>query len=149
MTSPSLAKENQERADIMKAEAALREKERASTMFDHARAAADDELGGRFARHQPQIVVGSSPVIYPKLPASSPWSGPDLVGDEPPLGYSIDDLEHPGLPLPVEAQAGPTPADAPSFGCLGDEQRSGVGPPSSNPRAGQPSSPKEGPNNGQ
>jgi hypothetical protein len=37
-------------------------------------------------------VVGATPVpSYPPQPANSPWSS-DPVGDEPPLGYSIDDV---------------------------------------------------------
>jgi hypothetical protein len=37
-------------------------------------------------------VVGANPNPYPPQPEGSPWAGADPVGDEPPLGYSIDDL---------------------------------------------------------
>src|SRR6516164_11862879 len=86
-------------------------REQASTFLDHARAAADDEAGGRFARVQPQSVIGSTPVPqYPQ--ASTPFQS-DPCGLEPPLGYRIDDLESPtGLSLsPVATD---DPAHAPS-----------------------------------
>jgi hypothetical protein len=132
MTSPSLAEENRERAQIMKEEAARRDQERASTMLDHAQSAINDEHGGRFARIQPQmIVVGADPI--PNYPAAgSPWQGPDLVGQEPPLGYSVDDLEAPIGAL-VSPPIATGPADsAPSPFVEGDDvQRSDAGPPSS------------------
>jgi hypothetical protein len=57
-----------------------------SSYADHAQADAND-AGGRFKKLQETRVT---PVEYPKLPASSPWSQPDQVPTEPPLGYSID-----------------------------------------------------------
>jgi hypothetical protein len=47
--------------------------------------AADDQ--GKDVR-----VVGASALpVYPPQPPNSPWAW-DPVGDEPPLGYSVDDL---------------------------------------------------------
>ncbi len=55
--------------------------------------------GGRFAQLARRkggakpSVVGQSPTIqYPRLPAGSPWSGPDNPL-EPPLGWSVEDME--------------------------------------------------------
>jgi hypothetical protein len=156
MTAPSLAEENKERAQIMKDEAALREHERISTFLDHAQAAALDELGGRFARIQPQSVTGSTPI--PQYPAASAPFQSDPCGVEPPLGTNINFVEPCGTAAEIEASlrvatgfqlpvaAGPTSAEAPSLNALGDEQRSDVGPPSTTPAARPPSS--KGPKNG-
>jgi hypothetical protein len=126
MTSPSQAKENQERRETLENDRKVREE--ASTMFDHARSSADDDRGGRFAGVNPTMVVGSTPgPIYPRLPSSSPWHGPDPVPIEPSLGYSVDALE-PAMGSsfsPVAAQAGPGP-DALSLTEGSDQQhRSG------------------------
>jgi hypothetical protein len=103
----------------------LREHQRGSTFLDHARSSADDELGGRFARHQPQTIIGATPL--PKYPAGSgPWSGADPVGQEPPLGFSVNDLEPMGPPLSLEAQAAPT-SDAPSLSVEGGDEPRDVG----------------------
>ena len=68
-----------------------------------------DETGGRFAAIGHAQVVGAGPV--PKYPAAStPWQGPDPVGDEPPTGYDINALEPSAVP-PAEATG--DPADAP------------------------------------
>jgi hypothetical protein len=60
-----------------------------STFFDHTH----DDRGGRFseaARRErmanPQVIGAEPAAQYPKLPAS--WSGPDLVGVEPPVDMS-------------------------------------------------------------
>jgi hypothetical protein len=97
-----------------------RVREQGSTMFDHARAALDDEAGGRYARTTPATVVGSQPFVrYPQLP-SGPWSGSDPVGQEPPLGHRVDQmpgLEPPAVSSPwpaVAAQAGAPASDDPS-----------------------------------
>jgi hypothetical protein len=99
-----------------------------STFLHHAQAAINDEAGGRFARVQPQILIGADPIPrYPAL-SSGPWSGSDPVGQEPSLGFSIDDLASPaGLSL-SPAATGPAPA-APSVN-RPDESR-GAGPLSS------------------
>jgi len=75
-----------------------------------------DEIGGRFAAIGHAQVVGAGPV--PKYPAAStPWHGPDPVGDEPPLGFPIDAM--PGLESSMatsssSVEATGDPADAPS-----------------------------------
>jgi hypothetical protein len=43
---------------------------------------ADPVPAGRYAHLAPPTIVKSGP-DYPKLPSSSPWSGADLVLDEP------------------------------------------------------------------
>jgi hypothetical protein len=147
MTAPSLAKENKERAEIMIAEAQRREREQAATMHGFAMNEAAQPRGRFDGAEGKQLVVGSTPgPIYPQLPASSPWAGPDLVGQEPPLGFSVDELEPSTglLPSLVEAQAGPT-SDAPSSLMEGDEPRSVDVGPNETPTVGQP--PSKGPNN--
>jgi hypothetical protein len=53
----------------------------------------DDERGGRYAGSgSKQTVVGSSTVSYPQQPENSPWRS-DPCPPEPPLGYSVDELE--------------------------------------------------------
>jgi hypothetical protein len=126
--STSKQDDDKERREVLENDRHVHEQERAATMHGHAIASADDEAGGRFARVNPTMVVGSTPgPSYPVLPASSPWHGPDPVGLEPPLGYRIDDLEHGGVASAPEAQAGPA-SDAPSpLKVEGDVPR-GVGP---------------------
>jgi hypothetical protein len=58
----------------------------------HARAEADLETGGRWAK--PTIGV-------PELPAASPWSR-DPVGIEPPLGIDVNAMEPVGEHHEVE-----------------------------------------------
>jgi len=54
---------------------------RESTLF--GRAQADNEEGGRYAKLNRPVVVGSSPSPYPKQPSGS-WTA-DPVPAEPPL----------------------------------------------------------------
>ena len=113
MTSPSLADENKERAQIMKAEAALRDQERAATMHGFAEAEFSQPRGRFTEAEGKQFVVGSTPL--PKYPAGgAPWSDADPVPDEPPLGYRVDDLEPTGSALSPAATD--DPANAPSSG---------------------------------
>jgi hypothetical protein len=75
--------------------------------------------GGRFA-------VSSKPVTeVPRQPAHSPWHH-DPVGLEPPLGYSVDEMEPVGTPAEVEAsirqlEAATRPAPSP---CSAQDHRS-------------------------
>src|SRR6516165_12133486 len=64
---------------------------RRSTYHGHA---LDDEpeLGGRFKKVNTTTVVGRSPVSYPQQPEGSPWRS-DPCPIEPPLGYSVEELE--------------------------------------------------------
>jgi hypothetical protein len=86
---------------------------------------AESELAqprGRFAEAEGrQHLAGSDPLVkYPA--ASTPWQGPDLVGLERPLGYSVDamfDSESPTGVSPVSSPvATDDPAHAPSSGSL-------------------------------
>jgi hypothetical protein len=100
-----------------------RVREQGSTLHDHARASIDDEAGGRFAKVSPSTVIGSTPLPrYPQLP-SGPWSGEDLVGTEPPLGFRVDDMvpleRAPVPPVAASEATGPT-ADAPVPSPCGD-----------------------------
>ena len=58
----------------------------------HTRALAEQgTIGGRFAAEARTRVVGSKPAIeYPPQPPNSPWAD-DPTGQEPALGYSIED----------------------------------------------------------
>jgi hypothetical protein len=71
----------------------LAEERRLSTYRAHAEANADLELGGRFAKVTTTTVTGASPISYPRQPADSPANQAALVGDERPLGYSVNDQE--------------------------------------------------------
>jgi hypothetical protein len=81
------------------------------------------EVGGRFAVTEHQTITGVVSPAPPPLPASSPWSGPDPVPIEPPLGYRIDampELEPPTGVSPVSPPvATDDPALAPSGGSGG------------------------------
>ena len=50
-----------------------------------------DQVGGRFKKEIETHVTGVP--TYPSLPASSPWASPDPTGLEPPLGYSVDQMD--------------------------------------------------------
>jgi hypothetical protein len=98
----------------------VRQQAEASTYFQHAH---HPDIGGRFALEGTPQIVGSTPTPrYPQLP-SGPWSGEDLVGTEPPLGFRVDDmvpLEHTSVPPVAASEAtGPT-ADAPVPSPCGD-----------------------------
>jgi hypothetical protein len=86
-----------------------------STFLDHARAAADDAAGGRFAKHTPSTVVGTSPSAVPKMPEGNPWQQ-DRVPDEAPLGFSVNDMPVVGEPHEIaqSLQALAMPEDPPA-----------------------------------
>jgi hypothetical protein len=111
-------------------------REQASSYLDHARGAADDEAGGRFARVQPQSVIGSTPIPqYPQ--AGTPFQS-DPCGLEPPLGYRIDDLASPAGSS-LSPAVTDDPAHAPSSGSLVQQPYGGV----VSERAGSSSSSEE------
>jgi hypothetical protein len=73
-------------------------------------------------------VTGTTPIVkYPA--ASTPWQGPDLVGDEPPTNYRIDEMAalNPEPSSSPAQQTGPADGDVtPSLldkAPLGDAQR--------------------------
>ena len=73
--------EQKERADVLKND--LRNNN-TSTFLDHTH----NDIGGRFSAVSNPTVIGTEPFPrYPQLPASSPWAGPDLVGDEPLMAF--------------------------------------------------------------
>jgi hypothetical protein len=129
-------REQADRREYLRNVKRLREQQ-ASTYRDQYHS----DIGGRFAITQHETVTGRESPSPPPLPASSPWSGPDLVGTEPPLGYRIDELEPSSLASPEAQATGPTSADAPPVTPLLGEQRSEVGPPSSDDPAGADASP--------
>jgi hypothetical protein len=100
-----------ERLDTMRNDADVcRQQQQAqgTTMHEFAQSEANQDLGRYGAAMGKPTVTGSTPIVrYPQ--ASAPWQGPDPVGDEPSLGYSIDQLEPSAVP-PVEdgAPAGAT-----------------------------------------
>jgi hypothetical protein len=71
----------------------LAEDRKARTYFSEAQASLDDNRGGRFAVTRPTTVIGSSPIQYPRLPGTAPANQAALVGDEPTLGFSVNDIE--------------------------------------------------------
>jgi hypothetical protein len=125
--------DDKERRESLENDRKVREQQ-GGTFFQHAVSSADDEAGGRFARVNPTMVVGSTPgPSYPQLPASSPWAH-DYVPNEEPLGYSVNDLEHAtGFASAPAAQVGPAP-DAPPLVDSGEQR--GVGPLSRPPEDG-------------
>jgi hypothetical protein len=106
-------------ADMKTKREMLTQDRAASTYFEQATGNVGAELGGRFqhlSRGQ-QHIVGQSPNAYPALPANNPWSS-NVVPDEEPLGYSVNDMPPVGGPpetghYPSAADIEP-PSDAPS-----------------------------------
>jgi hypothetical protein len=83
-------------------------REQASSILDHARAAANDLGGGRYAGVNPTTVVGAEPAVkYPA--ASTSWQ--IQLPDEPPLGFDNPALdESSAVILPAELGAPVTEA---------------------------------------
>ena len=130
-------REQHERRRVLAQDASLRDQ--TGTYMSHTH---DDIHQGRFAAIGPAVVVGSTAV--PQYPAAAAHQR-DPCGQEPPLGYRIDELEPSSLLAPPEAQApDPTSDDAPSsvgqrtdVGSLSsdDPTTGGPAPPSASPRA--------------
>jgi hypothetical protein len=82
-----------------------------STYFNQARIAEQLESTGRFAEQARPSITGETPaVLYPRLPASSPWSGSGDVGLSEPLGVEIDQQEPVGTPTEIERSLAPAVA---------------------------------------
>jgi hypothetical protein len=79
-----------------------------STFHQHAQSSVNDETGGRFAATGVPTVTGATPI--PKYPAAGAHQS-DPVGIEPPLGFSVNDLEPSALPC-AEATGAPAGAAA-------------------------------------
>jgi hypothetical protein len=103
-----------EKRDVLRNDARVRQQSRngdTSSYIDHY----SPEMGGRFSAEGAATVVGTTPNPYPALPASSPWSGPDPVPPEQPLGYRIDAMpESESLAVPHSVEDTGDPVDAPS-----------------------------------
>jgi hypothetical protein len=81
-----------------------------TTFHQHAQAFADEVNQGRFAATGVPTVTGSTPI--PKYPAAAAHQA-DPVGTEPPLGFSVNDLEPSmGTTRPTEDTGAPAGAAA-------------------------------------
>ena len=99
--------------EVSQAEKARVIREQASSILDHARAAANDLGGGRFAGVNPTTVIGAEPAVrYPA--ASSSWQ--IQLPDEPPTGYRIDAMSEFESSMAPPVEATDDPANAPSGG---------------------------------
>jgi hypothetical protein len=123
--------------DISQAEKRRIIREQATTMYQHARSAANDEAGGRFASVNAAMVVGAEPALkYPA--ASSGWQ--IQLPDEPPLSaHENPALEPSAVPHSPVEQVG-DPVDAPPSGHETAPAASEV----SDERAGSPLSTDDG-----
>jgi hypothetical protein len=98
-----------ERRETLENDRKLREAEHqrllreGTTFHQFAQSTANDEAGGRFAAIAPTTVTGATPV--PRYPAAGAHQC-DPVGIEPPLGFSVNDLE------PIEPSALVSSAEA-------------------------------------
>jgi hypothetical protein len=71
----------------------LNEDRKARTYLAQAQSSIDDDRGGRFAAvGKSTAVVGASPISYPQQPPTSPWAR-DVMPPEPPLGFSVNEIE--------------------------------------------------------
>ena len=96
--------EQAERRRVLLQDADVRNQQQASSILDHAVAAANDTAGGRFAAVNAAKVVGQSPAIAASYPAASAAHQTELP-PEPSLGFSIDEM--PGLePSMVDPPSG-------------------------------------------
>jgi hypothetical protein len=70
----------------------LRQERSFNTLFGRAVADAALESQGRFSGVTKQSVVGATSHAVPKMPENNPWakSLDEIVGIEPPLGYSVE-----------------------------------------------------------
>jgi hypothetical protein len=102
-----------EREETMRQDADLRRRQQPAqggTFFQHGLAQADEVNQGRFAATGVPTVTGSTPV--PSYPAAGAHQS-DPVGTEPPLGFSVNELEPSANHLPpVEETCAPAGAAA-------------------------------------
>jgi len=84
---------NNERSQAERQKVLENDRKVRSTYFQHAQTDPDLELGGRFKKLIPSVVVGTGAgPVYPQQPEGSPWAK-EPIGTEPPLGYSVEDHE--------------------------------------------------------
>ena len=111
----SRQEEEQERREVLENDRLLREQQKASTFHQHAQAQADELSQGRFRAIGTPSVTGATPI--PKYPAAGAHQS-DPVGIEPPLGFSVNDLEPStnqlAPPVAVEEPGPASRGDAPS-----------------------------------
>jgi hypothetical protein len=88
-------------ADQREREAILKN-DRANTFAGRAQAEAD-EIQGRWAQEHKATVIGTGPVVYPRLPENS-WTH-DPTGFEPSLGIDVNAVEPCGEKFEIEAMA--------------------------------------------
>jgi hypothetical protein len=72
-----------------------------STYAGFAQAFADEDRGGRFKAVNQTIHTAATPV-YPVQPPNSPFRR-DPAGQEPPLGFSVDQMDPVGTAAEIEA----------------------------------------------
>ena len=91
-----------ERRRVMANDRKVRE---AATYHSVAQSVVYEERGGRYATESgKQTVIGSAPIAYPQQPSTSPWHS-DSIGTEPPLRYSVEEMEPVGEPHERTASA--------------------------------------------
>jgi hypothetical protein len=105
-------REQEERRRITLEEAQRREQEQATSFHKLAQADADAIPRDRFHAVTVATVVGSKSNVASAYPAASSAHQTELP-DEPPLGFSVDDLESSVAP-PAEATGAPAGATASS-----------------------------------
>jgi hypothetical protein len=64
-----------------------------ATYHGVAQTSVDDDRGGRFSKVTTTTVIGTSRIQYPRQPENSPANQAALASDEPPLGFSVNDME--------------------------------------------------------
>jgi len=111
----SKQEEDAERRATLENDRKVREQQRGTTFHQYAQSTANDDAGGRWATVNAVSVVGADPAV--RYPAAAPHQR-DPVPTEPPLGYSVDQVEliepstNNALPSPVEDTGAPVGAAA-------------------------------------
>jgi hypothetical protein len=104
--------EQRDRQEYLENEKRLKREREASTYLAHTHL---DDQGGRFGAINSATIVGQDPFPkYPELPSTSPFHH-DPVPDEPPLGFSVNEMQPEPSTVGSAVGTGPTSeADAPS-----------------------------------
>jgi hypothetical protein len=89
------SEEQKLRRDTLDNDISVRQQQKQSvppaTFHSFAQAEADTPRG-RFTATEKATVIGVSPPSYPELPSNSPFHH-DVVGPEPPLGFSVEEMQ--------------------------------------------------------
>jgi hypothetical protein len=91
--STEYQREQAERIATMRQDADLRQQQQTSTLHQHAQAQADELSQGRFRATGTPIVTGATAI--PAYPPGPTWCTGDQ-GIEPPLNYSVNELQPTG-----------------------------------------------------